>query len=106
MHESDRTPDFSPDGTQVVYMSTRDGDWDIYTTSTAGSAPRQITTAPTQEGLPTWSPDGTQIAYVSDAGGNWNIYVVSAEGGTPTKVTAWDGLNRADWLMAQIWWGR
>jgi tetratricopeptide (TPR) repeat protein len=106
MHESDRSPDFSPDSSQVVFMSTRDGDWDIYTTSTAGSAPRQITTAPTQEGLPTWSPDGSQIAYVSDAGGNWNIYVVSAAGGTPTKVTAWDGLNREDWLMAQIWWGR
>ncbi len=105
-HESDRSPDFSPDGSQLAYMSTRDGDWDIYTISTAGSAPRQLTTSPSQEGLPVWSPDGSRIAYVSDAGGSWNIYTISADGGSPTKVTAWDGLNHPDWLMTQIWWGR
>ena len=105
-HESDRSPDFSPDGAQIAYMSTRGGDWDIYTVSTAGSAPRQITSGPSQEGLPVWSPDGSQIAYVSDAGGSWNIYVVSAAGGSPVKVTAWDGLNLEDWLLAQISWGR
>ncbi len=106
IHESDRSPDFSPDGSQLAYMSTRDGDWDIYTVSTAGSAPRQITNGPSQEGLPVWSPDGSQIAYVSDAGGSWNIYVISASGGAPIKVTAWDSLNRADWLLSQISWGR
>lgn len=105
-HESDRSPDFSPDGSQLAYMSTRDGDWDIYTISTAGSAPRQITNGPSQEGLPVWSPDGSQIAYVSDAGGSWNIYVVSAAGGAPVKVTSWDSLNRGDWLLSQIAWGR
>ncbi len=103
-HESDRTPDFSPDGAQIAYMSTKGGSWDIYTVSTAGSAPRQITTSPAQDGLPAWSPDGTQIAYVSDAGGSWAIYVVNAVGGTPVKVTAWDGTNLPDWLLAQIWW--
>jgi tetratricopeptide (TPR) repeat protein len=105
-HESDRSPDFSPDGSRLAYMSTRDGDWDIYTISTAGSAPRQLTISPSQEGLPVWSPDGSSIAYVSDAGGSWNIYTISADGGSPTRVTAWDGLNRPDWLMTQISWGR
>ena len=105
-HESDRSPTFSPDGSQLAYMSTRNGNWDIYTVSTAGSAPRQITTATGNDGLPAWSPDGSQIGYVSDADGSWAIYVVNAAGGTPTKVTEWDGANRADWLMAQIWWVR
>ena len=105
-HESDRSPDFSPDGTQLAYMSTKGGNWDIYTISTAGSAPRQLTTSAGQDGLPVWSPDGSQIAYVSDAGGGWAIYVVNAGGGTPVKVTAWDGTNLPDWLLAQIWWAR
>ncbi|MBN1220507.1 MAG: PD40 domain-containing protein [Anaerolineae bacterium] len=105
-HESDRAPDFSPDGSQLAYMSTRNGNWDIYTISTVGSVPRQITTTPGQEGLPTWSPDGSQIAYVSDANGNWAIYVVDAGGGTPYRVIEWDGRNRPDWLLAQIWWAR
>ncbi len=105
-HESDRSPDFSPDGSQLAYMSTKDGNWNIYTISTAGSAPRQITNSPGQDGLPAWSPDGSTIAYVSDAGGGWAIYTVDAAGGTPFKVTAWDGVNLPDWLMAQIWWAR
>jgi dipeptidyl aminopeptidase/acylaminoacyl peptidase len=105
-HESDRAPDFSPDGSQLAYMSTRNGNWDIYTISTAGSAPRQITKTPGNDGLPTWSPDGSRIAYVSDMDGNWAIYVVEARGGTPYRVTDWDGRNRPDWLLAQIWWGR
>lgn len=105
-HESDRSPDFSPDGSQLTYMSTKGGNWDIYTISSAGSAPRQITTSPGQDGLPVWSPDGSQIAYVSDAAGSWAIYVVNAAGGTPVKVTAWDGTNLPDWLLAQIWWAR
>jgi Tol biopolymer transport system component/tetratricopeptide (TPR) repeat protein len=105
-HESDRSPDFSPDGSQLAYMSTRNGNWDIYTISTAGSTPRQISTAPGNDGLPAWSPDGSRIAYVSDADGSWAIYVINASGGTPTKLTEWDGSNRPNWLTAQIWWAR
>lgn len=106
-HESDRSPDFSPDGTQLAYMSTRGGNWDIYLVNTAGSMPRQLTTGPGNDGLPVWSPDGTRIAYVSDAGGSWAIYTINAEGnGPPTRLTDWDGANRPDWLLAQIWWSR
>ena len=103
-HESDRSPAFSPDGSQLAYMSTRNGNWDIFTVSTAGSAPFQVTTAPGNDGLPVWSPDGTQLAYVSDADGSWAIYVIDASGGAPVKLTEWDGRNRADWLLSQIAW--
>jgi hypothetical protein len=105
-HESDRSPAFSPDGAQLAYMSTRNGNWDIYTISTAGGEPRQLTTQPGNDGLPAWSRDGSQIAYVSDAGGNWAIYTMGANGGSPVKVTEWDGNRHSDWLTAQIWWGR
>ncbi len=106
-HESDRTPVFSPDGQQLAYMSTRSGNWDIYTISAEGSAPRRVTASAGNDGLPAWSPDGSQIAYVSDADGSWAIYRTNADGsGSPTRVIPWDGSNRADWLLSQIWWGR
>ncbi len=105
-HESDRAPAFSPDGAQLAYMSTRNGNWDIYVISTAGSAPRQLTTTPGNDGLPVWSPNGQEIAQVSDAGGSWAIDVVNVAGGAPVKVTAWDGSHLADWLLAQIEWVR
>lgn len=104
-HESDRSPDFSPDGSTIAFMSTKSGNWDIFTIGVSGDEPRQLTTNPSSDGLPAWSPDGSQIAYVSDAGGNWAIYVIGAEGGTPRRITSWDGRQLSDWLTAQIWWG-
>jgi Tol biopolymer transport system component len=105
-HESDRSPDFSPNGSRLAYMSAANGSWNIYTVGVNGGTPQQVTTTPGNHGLPRWSPDGSQIAYVSDSGGSWAIYVINAGGGTPTRVTAWDGLNHPDWLLAQIDWTR
>jgi len=105
-HESDRAPDFSPDGSMLSYMSTQNGNWDIYIVSVSGGTPRQLTTNASNDGLPAWSPDGTKIAYVSDSGGSWAINVIDVSGGAPLKVTSWDGNKRPDWLMAQISWGR
>ncbi len=104
-HESDRAPNFSPDGSKLVYMSTRNGNWDVYVTDVAGGEPQQITTYAGQDGLPVWSPDGSRIAYVSDSGGAWGIYVIDAAGnGDPVKVAEWDGSEREDWTLAQISW--
>ncbi len=105
-HESDRSPAFAPNSSQVVYMSTQNENWDIYTINTTSNSPVQLTTSPGNDGLPTWSPDGSKIAYVSDADGSWAIYVVEASGGAPFKITEWDGHNRADWLIGQLWWMR
>jgi len=38
-HESDRSPDFSPDGGRLAYMSTQSGNWDIYTVDVGGGSP-------------------------------------------------------------------
>ena len=105
-HESDRVPVFSPNSAQVAYMSTRNGNWDIYIVNADGGSARQVTTYSGSDGLPVWSPDGSKIAYVSDQGGSWNIYIINATGGTPQKVTSWPSDQRADWLVAQISWGR
>lgn len=104
-HESDRMPVLSPDGSRLAYMSTQNGNWDIFVVSAAGGSPRAVVSSPGNDGLPAWSPDGSQLAFVSDRDGSWAIYVVNLAGGAPSKLTDWDG-NRPDWLTAQIWWGR
>ncbi len=103
-HQSDRSPAFSPDGSQLAFMSTRNGNWDLYTVNVANPTPLRVTTSAGNEGLPMWSPDGSKLAYVSDAAGSWAIYIIEAEGGSPFKVTEWDGGKREDWLLGQIWW--
>ena len=103
-NESDRTPAISPSGRQIIFMSTRNGNWDIWTVASDGSGARRLTTSPANDGLPVWSPDGSQIAFVSDRGGSWGIYVMAASGGTARKVADWGG-EHPDWLLAQISWG-
>ena len=53
----------SPDGTRVVFTSTRDGDLDIYTMAPDGSDVKRLTSKPGYDGGPFFSPDGTKICY-------------------------------------------
>ena len=101
--ESDRSPAISSTGRQIAFMSTRNGNWDIWTITTTGGSARRLTTSATNDGLPVWSPDGSQIAFVSDRGGSWGIYVMDASGGAAKKVADWG--DHPDWLLAQISWG-
>lgn len=59
----DRQPSWSPDGSQIAFVSNREGNYDIYVIGSDGSDLRRLTTSPDDEEEPKWSPDGTQIAY-------------------------------------------
>ena len=53
----------SPDGSRIVFTSTRDGDLDIYTMNPDGSDVRQLTHEMGYDGGPFFSPDGSKIVY-------------------------------------------
>ena len=53
----------SPDGTQIVFTSMKDGDLDIYVMNVDGTNVRRLTDTPGYDGGPWWSPDGTKIVY-------------------------------------------
>jgi Tol biopolymer transport system component len=91
-------PTWSPDGKQIAYSSSSDGNFEIWVQNVDGTGtPRQIThTENTQDGVvinttPSWSVDG-KIAYVSNKDNpNINqrdIYVANADGtGEATRLT-------------------
>jgi Tol biopolymer transport system component len=60
----DLKPAWSPDGSQIAFMSNRDGNYELFTINADGTNLRQLTNTTENEGTPTWAPDGTQIAYV------------------------------------------
>ena len=81
-------PQYSPDGTRVVFISNRTGSEELWVTDSEGRQPRQVTSfGGSMVGSPRWSPDGRQIAFDSTAGGGPGIYVIGSEGGAARRIT-------------------
>jgi Tol biopolymer transport system component len=59
----DIDPSWSPDGSQIAFRSTRDGQDEIYIMSADGSCQRDLTNSPADDRSPAWSPDGARIAF-------------------------------------------
>jgi Tol biopolymer transport system component len=62
----DANPDWSPDGSQIVFQSNRrnrPGNWDLWAIRPDGSGIERITSSRATEWAPAWSPDGTRIAF-------------------------------------------
>ena len=81
------SPEWSPDGTQIVFAAKRGGNWDIYLMEADGSNIRRLTIDPATDRVPAWSPDGTQIAFSSDRRGNFDVYVMQRDGTNQRAIT-------------------
>lgn len=82
---ADSEPNFHPDGTRVVYTSTRrDGNADIRMVNTDGTGNIAVIETDADEHWAEVSPDGTMLAYQSDADGVTGIWVKDISAlGTP-----------------------
>jgi len=60
----DSAPRWSDDGTQLAFLSDREGgERQLYVMSARGGEPRRLTSMPSHAGPASWSPDGTRIAF-------------------------------------------
>ena len=65
--KTENTPRFSPDGTKVAFISTRDGAPQVYLADADGSGVKKITDLAMGVQPPLlFSPDGSRVAFVSD----------------------------------------
>ncbi len=113
-HPSDTNPEISPDGSMVVFMSQRSGDWEIYSVGIDGGTITALTADDDSNGLPTWFPDGNKIAFVSNRDGEWSIWDMDPDGSNQRRLFATGGpvdgivqhdrANSRGWVEENIVW--
>jgi Tol biopolymer transport system component len=94
---SDRTPEFSPDGTKIAFAgdaTASDFRFNIYVMDSDGSDVVQLAGAAADEVIPTWSPDGLRIAFTSTRSGRNSrkttvsgVWIMNANGSDQRRVT-------------------
>ena len=64
--KGESSPAFSPDGKWIAFISSRDGDDNLYVISASGGEARRLTNISTGVSGPLWSPDGKWVTFTSD----------------------------------------
>jgi Tol biopolymer transport system component len=80
-------PVVSPDGTQLLFVATHDGDPEIYRVNTDGSELLKLTDNSSLDLDPTWGPDGNVIYFSSDRGGSFELYRMNPDGSQAQEIT-------------------
>jgi len=93
----DVDPAWSPDGTRVVFSSSRAGNRTLWTARGDLTQSAPLTSGVALDDRPVYSPDGRQVAFVSDRTGRRGIWLVSAEGGAPRLIAAADVVDTISW---------
>lgn len=78
-----RTPDISPDGSQVVFSYLGD----IWMVEAIGGIARPVTMHRAHDINPVFSPDGKYIAFSSNRHGNYDVFIIPAQSGKPRRLT-------------------
>ncbi|MDE0300629.1 MAG: hypothetical protein OXN17_18490 [Candidatus Poribacteria bacterium] len=77
--------------TKIAFVSTRDGNPEIYVMDGDGRNLRRVTVNPNVDRLQAWSPDGKKIAFVSNRNNankdHTQIWVIDADGKNPIRLT-------------------
>lgn len=71
---------WSPSGSRIVFVSDRDGDFEVQIMYADGSKVRNLTRNGVHDLQPAWSPSERRIAFVSERRANFDLYVMRADG--------------------------
>jgi TolB protein len=89
----DVSPAWSPDGSQLAFVSERSGGPQIYAMNADGSNPHRVTFSGSQNTDPAWSPKGDRIAFIGRDGGHFDVFTVRTDGSGMDRVTQGAGDN-------------
>ena len=84
-------PSWSPDGSQLTFVSDMEGDADIWVVDLDGGNLTSLTTDEARDHSPAWSPDGAWIAFASLRDSlYWELYVMRPDGSDVQRLTWWE----------------
>ena len=111
-------PQWMADGRTVIFLSDRDGNWEIYAADVASGALRNLTQHPAQDraldgsgAIPAdpnsqmaASPVGTEVAFVSNRDSAGDIFAVDVASGATRLLAAVDGeIRDVSWSPSGRW---
>jgi len=84
---ADFDPALSPDGSKLVWISSRSGSQEVWMKDLRNGEDSALTASRWNKYEPSFSPDGSRVAFgeVTKAGA-WNLYLVPSVGGTPEMI--------------------
>jgi len=86
-------PAFSSDGSRIAFVSSRDGNAEIYVMNADGTGTTRVTNDPQPDGRPSLMPDGQSLVFHSSrTAGKQQIWAVNVDGTGLTQLTR-DSVN-------------
>jgi TolB protein len=96
------SPSWSPDGSKIMFMSSMQGNPELYIADSNGAHPKRLTFSVGVNTSPAWNPKtGLQVAFVSDRSGNGHpqLYTMNADGTGAERIE----LQDAGYVIDPAW---
>ncbi len=87
---------WSPDGTRILFLSTRDGNAEVYVMNADGTAQTRLTNSTLNESYAVWSADARQAAFARSS----DVWLMNADGSNTRNFS--NTAARTEYQM--VWW--